>query len=150
MNKLTQTTLNDDKNGVIGNCMMTCYASFLDLDFKDVPPIEKFFYTEIPEGYWWDVLMNWFTSIGCEFRQMHDDPYHNPERWGLKKPFTGWYFVSGISPRNKDNYHLVIYKKGKLFWDVHPDRTGIMTEKTFEIVTVVDKNKFNKYTKQKR
>lgn len=43
-----------------------------------------------------------------------------------------FYLVSGISPRNKNIYHVCIYQNGKLWHDPHPDGTGILTEEYFE------------------
>jgi hypothetical protein len=35
------------------------------------------------------------------------------------------YLVSGISPRDPNVHHIVIYQDGQMVHDPHPDRTGL-------------------------
>jgi len=130
--------------------MMTCYSSYLDLDLSKVPPIHELFDTVIPKEFWWTTLLNWLESIGCELRNSDKDPYLDHKDWNFPGPWPDYYFVSGTSPRDKYVHHVVIFKKGKLYWDPHPDRTGILTKTRYETITVKDSKKFNLYTKKKR
>ncbi len=131
---IKQTKLHDPENGVVGNCMDTCYANYLGVDISQCPAFEELFSCSKPNGFWWDVVLLWWSQLGYEHFQstMHSDV---PKE-------CDYYFVTGISPRNASVHHLVIYKDGALFFDPHPDNTGIVTntECSFEWVVLKPTN----------
>lgn len=123
-----QTKLHDPEKGIRGNCMVACYANYLNIPIENCPAFEELFSCTKPNGFWWDCVLLWWERMGYSY-QYCTDKKDLPEI-----VFNGLYFVSGISPRNSEINHLVIYKKGELFFDPHPDGTGIVkgTERSFE------------------
>jgi len=56
----------------------------------------------------------------------------------LRKRLKGnLYIVSGLSPRGNNIYHVCIYKNGKLFYDVHPSREGVLSQESFYSITKI-------------
>lgn len=125
-----QTKFNTKEKGKYGNCMVSCYANYLELDIEDCPAFEELFDCKKPNGFWWDAVLLWWESHGYLY-------YNSTNANDIPESvFNDYYFVSGISPRDPSIHHLVIYKQGKLFFDPHPDNTGIVegTESSFEWV----------------
>lgn len=119
MKKLIQSRLHIDNTPTgRGNCYPTALNCFMELD-NIVEFQEYYTHSDIK---WMEVMMNWISENGWELYSVkgHDD-------------FTKdeYYLVSGISPRNKNITHIVIYKNRKLWHDPHPDNTGILTEDLF-------------------
>jgi hypothetical protein len=112
-----QTKLRE--NGHIGNCMMTCYANYLGLDVQECPQIEELFSSNEPKGFWASVVKLWWEEQGYDFH------FSSSEEEVLKEVGDDYYFVGGETPRSSENKHLVIYRKGKMVFDPHPDGGGI-------------------------
>ena len=85
--------------------------------------------------------MAFCNSLGYEwgtdnrFKVFHDGRYAIEEgnrnecyQYCTNRP----YLVSGKSPRGV--YHVCIYLNGKLAWDPHPSREGLVTEEYFETI----------------
>lgn len=108
-----QTILSNPENGIIGNCFQTCVANLLGIDINDVP---HFYNLKNPliEFYKW-LDENGYKSI--EFRNINCSHWFQSEYWG-------YHIISGPSPRGK-TYHAVIGLNGDIFFDVHPDGTGL-------------------------
>lgn len=98
-----------------GNCYPAVIASILELECESVIQFQ-----ELYDECWIEPLNNWLEERGYELCNL-DNHLFNDE----------YYFCAGISPRNKNIYHICIYKNGKLIHDPHPDNTGILTEETF-------------------
>ncbi len=121
-----QTKLHDPENGIRGNCMMTCYACYLDLDVSQVPPIELLFDAK-PQPFWYEMLEYWLANY-CYRKSigLSEDPY-------LTNGYDDYYFAWGKT--NRGNWHhQVIFKEGKLFHDPHPDGTGLTEICGYEIL----------------
>lgn len=117
----TQTKLNDPVRNIRGNCMMSCFAGYFDLNIDQVPPIEEFF--DDPKVSWYWEFMQWLESMGYEeVRHGKNDPSGNDG-------FDDYYFATGLSPRGIS--HMVIYKDGHMVHDPHPSRAGLVSVNEF-------------------
>lgn len=103
---------------VRGNCVMACYASYLDLDINHCPQVQWLFDCKKPEFFWDKVLQLWLSEHG--YKECNYTNEADPITWG----HTDYYFAWGPSPRGVN--HQVIYKDGKLFHDPHPSKAGIL------------------------
>lgn len=102
-----------------GNCFAACVASIFDLDLDQVPDFA------VKEGIWWEQLCEWSRSQG--FVPLM-----------VKAPF-GFGFsciASGISKRGL--LHAVVWEKGKMIHDPHPDNTGIEGVNEFLVFVPTD------------
>lgn len=126
-----QTKLHNPEKGIFGNCMVTCYANYLNIPVESCPAFEELFSCKKPEGFWWQVVELWWKHKGYTVNYVVD--VNDVPADVLK----GICFVTGKSPRNSAVNHMVIYKNGQLYFDPHPDNTGIIkgTECEYEWVT---------------
>ena len=116
MKKLTQTRLHNPPKS-LGNCLPTILACLLDKDSpEDVLQIQEYYEDE---GGWYHLLIDYLEKEGYELKSI-DGHLSNDD----------YYLVSGNTVRG--TYHIVIYKKGKLYHDPHPSRVGLIAEKQFE------------------
>lgn len=136
-----------------GNCYPAVIASILEMECEDVFQVQEHY-----DGVWKEPLDNWLEDKGYkiesadDFKVFHDKLWlhrffetdgKNPdgvpgEQWReitSDQLMDEYYFVTGISPRNPDIAHIVIYQNGKMIHDPHPDNTGILTEDTFKKLT---------------
>lgn len=116
----TQTILFNDPEGRQGNCWQTAIASVLELPLDDVPH-----FIQIDEDggrNWWMNTWEWLNERGYTIEVI---PTH-PDSDEL-------YFVTGPSPRG-NFHHVVVYCRGKMVHDPHPDRTGVVEEEYFEVI----------------
>ena len=122
-----QTKFLDKEKKIRGNCMMTTYACYFDLDVTAVPNIEDLFDSK-PTGFWFSVLSLWLKQY-CykEEKYYENDPY-------LTEGFKDYYFACGST--NRGTKHQVIYKEGKLFHDPYPLGEGLIKPDYF--ITLVD------------
>lgn len=117
-----------------GNCFQTAVACFLNIPPENVPNIEVFY--DIPDFDWLDPFNAWLNHKGYiyrsadEFRCFHIyneadallyEKRHQRSIQSMKSELKfHYYFVSGISPRNKNIKHIVIYQAGYLIHDPFP------------------------------
>lgn len=115
--------VDQDQFGPLGNCQSACLATLLGLPLSDVP--------------------NW-TAMECgdahKFAAMHE--WLRGYGWGLVTvargdmpewpPRHGYFICGGDSPRGL--YHAVIYRDGELWHDPHPDRGGIASCDTIDVL----------------
>lgn len=119
-----QTRLSDKEKKIYGNCLVTCYASYMDLPVEECPQFQFLFDCEHPSTFWHKVVKLWLSEMGYVVKQFQNDPFH--------KGYTeDYYFAWGMSPRGV--MHQVIYKDGQLFHDPHPSRAGIEV-KGYEVI----------------
>lgn len=107
MSEVTQTICAGDQEGVPGNCLQAAVASLLDLPLAAVPHFVTFL--------WWpQALELWARGEGLTY---HEEPTDTiPERRCI---------VGGKSPRGFA--HAVIGEGGRIVWDPHPSRDGLVT-----------------------
>lgn len=101
-----------------GNCLAACIASLLEL------PIEEVF--DIPNGghdsRYWEIVDEWLAARGLGLAYV--TVRSGGELTGTTVRIPGTYYMAwGQSPRGLA--HSVIYSRGELAHDPHPDRTGI-------------------------
>lgn len=107
--------------GSEGNCWQTAVASILELPLEDVPD----FVNEHEAGgqHWWLHTVEFLKLHGYSIEPIWEHPDTDE-----------YYLVSGPSPRHKEMYHVVIYQRGRMIHDPHPDGTGVLEEKHFDII----------------
>ena len=108
-----------------GNCMMTTYASYLDLPVDECPAIEEFFEAKHPGHFWASVLDKWLACFGFEQVHYAEDPFKN-------HGCHDYYFAYGKSARGVS--HQVIYRFGGMFYDPHPSSAGLIKPDGFYIL----------------
>ncbi len=121
---LHQTTFSDKEKGTVGNCTQAAIASYLGLTQDQVPDWNNEM-REQTAWEFWDAIHDWFATQGYYFH------YANKNQ-----TFPGLYLVSGVSPRNPDLRHMVVYENGKLKHDPHPDGGGIVGDPEMVYVAV--------------
>jgi hypothetical protein len=107
--------------GAEGNCWQTVIASLLELPMEEVPD----FVNEYEAGgqHWWLHTIDFLKKHDMQIKPIPDHPDTDE-----------LYLVSGPSPRYNDQYHVVIYQRGRMVHDPHPDGTGVLEEKHFDII----------------
>jgi len=74
----------------------------------------------------WDLILDmWLERHGWEWFPIdgHDDAEKDE-----------FYLVSGHTSRSDVVTHVCIYRNGELFHDPHPDQTGLINERSFQII----------------
>lgn len=133
MRFIDQTTFYDPEstpNKQRGNCLTAVVASFLDLSIEAVP---NFVQDDVdhegdPNWDWWRSLIEFVRTQGREL--VYLNPVENPgATYGaFRDPEPDeFYAVIGVSPRDPNIRHIVIYQNGQLVHDPHPDRSGLLT-----------------------
>lgn len=141
MIKYTQNKLSlkgsDGKWLTHGNCYQTTIACLLEIPPSEVPNVEVLF--DMEGDLWYRVMWEFLKSKGYEiitdsrFMVFHDKNYDisHEERAKFKEELLDKpYLVSGKSSRGVN--HICIYQNGKMVWDCHPSREGILEETYFE------------------
>lgn len=122
--KLIQTRL---KRGNLpeerGNCLATVIACMMDINDPELVFQSQMYFDS---GDWVIQLHEWITIQGWEMGRLAEHQYDD-----------SFYFVTGISPRDKSIYHICIYQNGKLWHDPHPSSEGIVTEEYLEFLTPI-------------
>ena len=111
-----QTRFSDKKKEIHGNCLVTTYASYMDLPVEDCPQFQLLFDVKQLPGFWDEVVKLWLQQMGYKRLFYLTDPF-------ITNGFDDYYFAYGTSPRGFS--HQVIYKEGKLFHDPHPSQGGV-------------------------
>lgn len=107
--------------GPRGNCATACLASLLELPLEAVP---NFFDNAANDAEWWS---NLYTFLAARNLTMWHFSYQNHEHAVLDlKHRPGYLLVWGASPRDAANQHYVIWHRGELAHDPHPDNTGVL------------------------
>lgn len=101
-----------------GNCLATAIACMMDINDP-----ELVFQTQLyfDSSDWATQLHEWITIKGWEMGDLVGHQYDN-----------SFYLVTGVSPRDKNIFHICIYQNGNLWHDPHPSRDGILTNQFFE------------------
>lgn len=113
-----QTAFYDAEKETRGNCLITAYASFLDLNVSDCPQIQLFFDVKKPANFWMQTVELWLKHYG--YREVAWLPEFEPINHG----HVDYYFGVGKSARGV--HHIVIYKDGEMVFDPHPSKTGLL------------------------
>jgi hypothetical protein len=136
MRELTQTTLHP-----AGNCWQTCVACILDIDPDLMPPQCEYDRREPqPDGGFKWVGPSYSGVLNRYLREHHGLAYvemHLPEEiWTAIQlradaPFDGYHMLTGRTIRSDAQdgaRHVVVARNGKMVWDPHPSRSGLLEE----------------------
>lgn len=108
--KFDQTKFFDKDKGTRGNCFQASLAMALQLPIWIVPDI-----TEMPEAEWMDLLKQWLTMIGRDWRLFCEEP-----------PPPGTLYIAN-GPADRGVRHSVVMLDGNIFHDPHPSRSGLLS-----------------------
>ena len=93
-----------------GTCQQAATASLLGLQLEDVPNFME-------QESFWGSFGDFLKSYGLVYRDVSVD-----EAEAHRYPF--YYLAYGPSPRGVS--HAVVYREGRLEWDPHPSRAGLV------------------------
>lgn len=118
LREVTQRFLADDPSGIPGDCVRAAVASLLDREPTSVP---HFIAGDFDGRVWWYALKGWAADNGW-----------NVTRRGLlprqeNVPLPEFGIACGPSERGVS--HAVVAVDGKVVWDPHPSRAGILRVK---------------------
>jgi hypothetical protein len=127
MKKVMQT-----KTGFGGNCEGATLATLLDLDLHNIPDFWENCLIEDPanptNGEIYQDNLNKFLALhGYKSVSIGwNEPTEESVRWveDISKQIGVKHLVAGLSPRGY--MHSVIYEKGKLWHDPHPEGGGVI------------------------
>jgi hypothetical protein len=113
----------DPANGVVGDCFRACVCSILEID-----PIKEHVpnFASYPDDQWWNRFICWAKSKKCAVCWSTDPPPADIE----------YYIATGTSPRGF--LHAVIYSKGKLVHDPHPNGGDVKNIVDYLWLTPID------------
>ncbi len=108
-----------------GDCFQCCVASLLDLEYEQVPDF-------INAKDFWESCILFLDSLGKEIEvlPLQDEDYTDAiNREGI-------YIVGGETIRTKENgvTHSVLYKDGKLLFDPHQSKAGLIKPQVVYII----------------
>lgn len=102
-----------------GNCFAACIASILEVPLEALPNINGY-----SDDEWWTKTQRWVEENS-------DYSYIEVNITSLEEanPIFGssYWIATGKSPRG-DFRHAVVYLRGKMVHDPHPDRKGLVGE----------------------
>lgn len=127
----------DEPPELRGNCYSTCIANILDLEVEAVP---EFF--GLGGKKWYEESQEWLMERGLGFVMFPTDPTEAPAFKDLVC------IAAGKSPRGHN--HAVIWHKGKVLHDPHPDGTGFVGEPTeWDLLVVTNMARFRVFSQTK-
>lgn len=108
-----------------GNCYQACVASIFEVELTCIPN----FMGHGPDRF----VEIWDAWADMQGLAVFDLDLTRNNNW--LEIFKGAYVVvTGLSPRDKNHYHSVVFYNGVMVHDPHPDKTGIIGKP--EIATV--------------
>lgn len=119
---ITQTTFFSPENKGGGNCAEAAIATVLGIKLDQVP---KFYTSEDAVVGYWEAMEEFLAEHGYEHVMIFKECI-----------YRGLYLVSGPSARGCS--HMVVYENGKLAWDPHPSRAGVLSVETVHILVPFD------------
>ena len=113
MRHITQTKFGSEE----GNCFAACIACLFPVEIEDVPD----FYQQA-QSLWWDAFCLWM----CE--HFNVEPVITGHYESIPDPSTP-YLIGGKAERGL--MHSVIGRNGKVIWDPHPSRAGLIDQQDY-------------------
>ena len=99
-----------------GNCMAACIASIWEIPIEEAPTLEE----DVKAGRsWWWALRQWCSVRGFTPVMIYQTTGHGAM---LEAAMS---MAGGDSPRGTEGGHSVVWQRGKLVHDPHPDGTGL-------------------------
>lgn len=121
MRQITQTKLyrpaDHPEGPQHGNCQRAAMASILEIGIDDMPPFEE----AASAGRFWRQIHEWLEEQGITYRS-----------FDASAPPEGYSIASGPAPRGVS--HAVVALDGKVVWDPHPSRTGLLKIEEYETI----------------
>jgi hypothetical protein len=106
---IDMTQLHDEEKGIMGDCWRCCIASILELPAGEVPH-----FVELYGNRYLTKTRKWLEERGF---WLVDTAYHCD--------YPGYLMGSGPSPRDRDLFHVVVWRLSGMVHDPHPSRDGI-------------------------
>lgn len=97
------------ERGETGNCMQACLATILGLPLHEVPHFALF------GRNWTNAFTDWCDAKGLDWSG--DTPENRPKELCI---------AMGTSPRDPKGQHAVVYHHGRMVFDPHPSRAGLV------------------------
>lgn len=136
MKEFTQTCLYPR-----GNCWQTAVACILEVDPEELPSQYDSYYENKWDSAGSIVLrMNYNNPLQYYLKKHHGLAYvefHYPEEAFSQLTISGLHLMSGTTIRSAaqdGSRHVVVGKDGKVFWDPHPSRSGLLDDIRFAVL----------------
>ena len=126
MKRFTQTNLSP------GNCWQTSIACILNVDPATLPDQIKIESNTTKKMFYSNALNDYLELH-------HNLVYYEIYEWqfpGLRIAKPGWHTIVGTSVRTPTNniWHCVVGRYGKIAWDPHPSRAGLVEVKHWGVI----------------
>ena len=118
------TPRKQDRFGEKGHCMQACLAFLLDVNLHDAPDV-----MEAPTEDWQSWLNEQLKPYGYAYIELvfgTDEAQSN-----FFDSVDMYHLVLGASPRDPNMSHAVIARNRVLFFDPHPDNSGVLSVDAF-------------------
>lgn len=144
MRRFTQTV-----TGLNGNCWQTCVACLLEVDPERLPSQEEHDRREmLPDGKYRNCTPGYNNPLQAYLKKHHGLTYMRllvPEEAHAQLRFArpGWHLISGVTERSASLgglRHMVVGRYGKMVWDPHPSRAGLVGELSWAILAPYPKS----------
>ena len=106
MKPIKQKNIHNPEKGIQGDCLRACICSLLEISDEGVPNF-------VEDKQYPVQLVNFLKEKGFRLRWVEEEPKD-----------IEYYMAFGTGPRGFR--HAVIYSKGKLVHDPHPEGGGLM------------------------
>ena len=116
-----------------GNCAQAITASYFGCNLGDIPDFEKLNKEDNSVNGTLYYMKDYFFNRNYDLLGGSSDPFYESN-------YAGYYFAYGKHSRRKmvkNDYHIVIYRYGKLYHDPHPEGRGIESVHGFLIVSKI-------------
>lgn len=91
-------------------------------------------------AWWWDMWAEWFTANNLVSIRME---YHKFSKYD-RDMFKGFHLLNGVSPRDREKgkrLHTVVGRYGRVWFDPHPERNGLLAIDEIELIVPLDPSK---------
>lgn len=119
MRFIDQLHPHDPENGVWGDCFRACIASLMSMDAKDVP---HFVHDGCTNEVSMQRLNEWLRPRGLFYLEVTE---LTPEEFELRGIGDAYHVIIGPSPRFPELAHCIVGRRGKFWFDPHPERAGV-------------------------
>lgn len=115
-----------------GECVRASYSAVLDIPIDEIPPLDPGTAQRLGQNQG-DRERAWLASIGYDLLEIGVEPPDElaPEVLACAPDVP--HLMSGISPRGYG--HRVVGVSGRIAWDPHPSRAGLVTVYSIGILT---------------
>lgn len=135
MKEFTQTSLHPK-----GNCWQTAVACILEVDPEELPSQVDSYYEDKKEDGSIVLRMNYNNPLQYYLKKHHGLAYvefYYPEEAFQQITISGLHLMTGTTIRSAQQdgcRHVVVGKDGKVLWDPHPSRAGLLDDIKFSVL----------------